>query len=257
MPSLSESVRSVFIAALLLCILIIGIPPVAAAADGGVQFYVLPSTVTATTCVDQHCQVTTSSSDGGAATFNGLDSNTWHTVTVKAAGYQDYSQTFYLSSDTTQVIDVTLQPVPTPTPVPTGNLEITVSPKGGTACIDGTQCQNLPLDLSADGIFEFYSLAGNSYHTLTITQSGYQPYTDSIYVNAGMVNGESVTLVPQSAAASPVAQITAASAPSAGTPVPAATPANAAPQTTKAGLPSALSLGAIGICGAIFLARKN
>jgi len=193
-----------------MCLLIIGIPPVAAATDGGVQFYIEPSNLAATACVDQHCQVTTLSSEGQEAAFTGLDSNAWHTVTVKADGYQDYSQTFYLTPGT-QVIEVTLQPVPTPTPVPTGSLEITVSPKGGTACIDGTQCQNLPLDLSADGVFEFYSLAGNTYHTLTITQSGYQPYTDSIYINAGMVNGESVTLVPQVTTATPAVQVTVAS----------------------------------------------
>jgi len=251
MPHFSGSVRFGLIAVMLICILLIGIPPVAASADGNIQVYVEPSSVVATACVDQHCQVTSMTAEGQGATFSGFDSNTWHTVTVKADGYQDYSQTFYLTYGT-QVIDATLQPVPTPTPVPTGSLEITVSPKGGTACIDGIQCQNLPLDLSADGVFEFYSLSGNTYHTLTITQSGYQPYTDSIYINAGMVNGESVTLVPQVATASPVVQVTTAS-----TPVPAVTPATTVPQTTKAGLPAALSLGALGICGALFLARKN
>jgi hypothetical protein len=253
MPHFSGSVRIVFIAVILLIVLMVGIPPVAAAADGGVQFYVEPSTVTATACVDQHCQVTIASSEGGDATFNGLDSNAWHTATVKAAGYQDYTQTFYLTPGT-QVIDVTLQPVPTPTPVPTGNLEIEVSPKGGTACIDGTQCQNLPYDPNAGGVFDFYSLAGNSYHTLTITLAGYQPYTDTVYVNGGIDNGESVTLVPlaQAATSSASVQVTVAS-----TPVPTAIPTNTVPQTTKAGLSGALSLGALGICGAVFLARKK
>jgi hypothetical protein len=257
MSSVSRSVQVFFFTAILLIVLVVGIQPVAAAADGNVQVYVEPSNVVATACVDQHCQVTSESSEGQAAEFNGIDSNSWHTVTVKATGYQDYSQTFYLTPGT-QVIDAVLYPVPTPTPAPIGNLEITVSPKGGTACIDGTQCQNLPLDVNADGIFDFYSLAGNSYHTLTINQNGYQPYSASIYVNGGIDNGESVTLVPLTQVAPPSTTVQVTAAPmNAGTPIPVTSPANPVPQTTKAGLSPITTLGALGICCVAILIWKK
>jgi len=258
MPSFSGTLRCVLIAALFLGILLTAIPPVAAAADGNIQVYLEPSNVIATACVDQHCQNTAMTAEGEGATFTGFDSNAWHTLTIKADGYLDYSSTFYLTPGT-QVIDAYLDPVPTPTPVPNGNLEIEVSPKGGTACIDNAQCQRLDFDPNADGVFDFYSLAGNSYHTLAITLPGYQPYTESIYVNAGIDNGESVKLTPLAqGAASSSLQATAASNPAgAGTPVSTAPATTAVPQTTKTGLSASVPFVALGIVGAVFLARKR
>jgi len=178
-----------------LVIFAFGIPPAAAAANANIQLYIEPSNAVATACVDNHCQITSMFPEGEGASFTGLDSNSYHTVTVTLDGYQMYSQTIYLTTGT-QVVDAVLQPVPTPTPVAPGNLEIEENPKGGTACIDGTQCQNLPFDQNAGGVFDFYSLAGNTYHTLTISLNGYQSYSESIFVDTGGNDEEAVTLVP-------------------------------------------------------------
>ncbi|MGB8308936.1 MAG: hypothetical protein WCE65_03775, partial [Methanoregula sp.] len=90
-----------------------------------------------------------------------------------------------------------------------------------------------------------------SYHTLTINQNGYQPYSSSIYVNGGIDNGESVTLVP-------LAQVSAAPAPTnAGTPVPVASPANPVTQTTKGGLSPITTLGALAIFGVAIISMKK
>ena len=177
-----------------LVILTLGIPPAAAAANANIQLYIEPSTAVATACVDNHCQLTSMFPEGEGATFSGLDSNSYHTVTVTLDGYQRYYQSVYLTAGT-QVIDAVLQPVPTPTPVATGNLEIEENPKGGTACIDGTQCQTLPFDPNAGGVFDFTGLSGNTYHYLTINLNGYKPYAESILVDAGGNDEEAVTLL--------------------------------------------------------------
>src|SRR5208337_549881 len=78
--------RHIFFAALAALILIslITVPAAALAPPGGIQVYSTPTSAYA--CVDGgNCQYT-------PATFDGLTSNTYHTVTIYLSGYQTYTE---------------------------------------------------------------------------------------------------------------------------------------------------------------------
>jgi hypothetical protein len=167
--------RFILIAALaaVFCIVLIAVP---AAATGSIKVFSDPTD--AYVCIDNYqCGYTTEQ-------FDGLSANAWHTVTVSMDGYQAYTESDLVTESATSVVNVNLQPVL----VSMGSIEVHSTPYGATACIDGGDCQQTTAS--------FTNLAGNSYHSLTISATGYQTYFDNVFVTARQTSVVDATLQP-------------------------------------------------------------
>ena len=122
--------------------------------------------------------------NSGSATFSSLVANANYRVTVTKDGYQPYTETVWVSSDSTYVVNANLQPI---TPA-TGRLQVYSTPYGGTICVDSGQCQSFyPIDPNSEMSTQFGDLSGDQYHTVTISATGYNPVTQSVYVPAGQM----------------------------------------------------------------------
>ncbi|MDD1719699.1 MAG: PEGA domain-containing protein, partial [Methanoregulaceae archaeon] len=66
-------------------------------------------------------------------------------------------------------------PIPTPMPVP-GYVDVSSSPAGAVAVLDGTERKNTPATFMA---------SSDTYHSVEVVMSGYQPYADIVYVTSG------------------------------------------------------------------------
>lgn len=66
-----------------------------------------------------------------------------------------------------------------------GSLEVYTSPGGSSVCIDADYCR---VSSESTGMAYFYSLPTNQYHTLTVTNYGFQTYTDTIYLDSRATN---------------------------------------------------------------------
>jgi hypothetical protein len=75
--------------------------------------------------------------------------------------------------------------------VSTGNIEVHSTPYA-TACVDGSNCQPTTATFS--------NLAGNSYHTVTVSLNGYQTYYDTVLVIPRDISVVDAVLQPSSPA---------------------------------------------------------
>jgi hypothetical protein len=202
-------------------------------AVGSIQAYITP--YGGTVCVDGgQCRVFSPVDLNSVASvqFTGLTANNYHTLTVSLNGYQPYTQNVYVTPGDIVQVNAVLQPVPTPMPVAPGSIQIWSNPGGAFACIDGSNCRTTLNDGSAT----FDGLTGNSYHTVTVSLPGYQPFTGNVLVMSWQTSVVNAALQPVP------------------TPVP---PVTTIPPTTKAGLTVPIALFATGICSAALLCRRK
>jgi hypothetical protein len=108
-----------------------------------------------------------------------------HSVGVSMTGYQTYSGTASVTAGTETPVNVVLTPV-SPT---TGSLSITSSPSGATVTVDGTGYGLTPVVVSG--------LSPGS-HTLELSLTGYQAYSGTATVTAGVQTPVNVVLTPVS-----------------------------------------------------------
>ena len=66
-----------------------------------------------------------------------------------------------------------------------GTLEVYTSPGGSSVCIDSDYCR---VSSETTGMAYFSGLATNQYHTIIVTNYGFQTYTDTIYIDPYATN---------------------------------------------------------------------
>lgn len=208
-----------------------------------------------TVCLDgDQCHQTVSTfGNTGSTQFIGV-SQGYHTITVwSPASYQDYFQTVYVDLAKSTHVSISLKPLITPaatiTPVTpatsatTGTVRVYVDRTGSTVCIDNKDCQvNVGGTAGAGtGTTLFTNVTANALHSISVTAAGYNPYTLQILVREDLINTVNVSLQLLTVA----------------TTAPTRIPAEPTLMPTRAGLNATPVLGALVLCGAIFLFRKN
>ena len=107
-----------------------------------------------------------------------------HSISISKYGYNTWTRTYNQNPPPGQTIYVNadLQPV-----VQTGTIEVSSSPSGAIARLDGGMTVTTP------GTFR---LVTPGYHTVEISKAGYFPYSTSVSVGAGGVSSVSASLSP-------------------------------------------------------------
>ena len=155
--------------ALLLVLLILLVAPSpAAVTPGRITVWSTPSF--AKTCIDnEQCDTT-------PADFS-VTGNAWHTVSITQSGYLAWSETIYVLTDQTSLVNATLQPDAGIT-----GIQVYVNPGGGRVCLDNTRCSDTSVTSGGSSSLQFTGL-GEGYHTITINNTpGYLSYTTRPYV---------------------------------------------------------------------------
>lgn len=167
--------------------LVCAVPVAAYYPTGGIQIWSTPGGAYA--CVDgNNCQYTASD---GSAYFDGIAGGMYHSVTVSKNGYETFSQSVEVDPQVTSVVDADLvqyrvRPVTYTVSSDPGIIQVFVSPYGGTTCLDDGQCQSFsPIDYNGVASVQFNNLQPNRYYTLTTRMSGFQTFSQNIYVTPG------------------------------------------------------------------------
>jgi hypothetical protein len=107
-----------------------------------------------------------------------------HTISVSRQGYKTWIQTYSRNPGRGETIPVTvyLEPV-----VQTGSIQVTSSPQGAIARLDGGETLTTP------GTFRDVP---PGYHTVELALTGYFPYSTSVNVAAGGTSSVSASLSP-------------------------------------------------------------
>ncbi|MGD0081282.1 MAG: PEGA domain-containing protein [Methanoregula sp.] len=211
-------------------------------ATGSLQVYITPGG--GTICLDSgQCQAGVGTASGtGSYQYSGVSANGYHTITAAENGYQPFTTEVYVQPDQVNEVNAVLQPLINPT----GNIQVFVTPGGGTVCLDGVQCDANVGVRDSIGSTQFSNVLANTRHTITVITSGYQPYSLQVSVAPGQTVEVNALLQP----ATPVATVNPANVPTTVTPT-------TVPPTTKAGLTGFAALVAIGICGAAVLSGNK
>jgi len=217
------------------------------------QVDVTPGSGTVCLDSDQCHQIVGVSGSSGTTQFTGVSPG-YHTITVWGpASYQNYYTTVYVDLAKSTYVTINLNPLITPattvTPVitpaisETGTVRVYIDQTGSTVCIDNTDCRMNVGGTAGTGTATtlFTNVTTNILHPISVTAAGYKPYSSAITVRQDMINTVDVSLQPLTVATT------------------APTPVTAQPTflPTRAGLNAAPVLGALVLCGAIFLFRKN
>ncbi|MDD1694810.1 MAG: PEGA domain-containing protein [Methanoregula sp.] len=106
-----------------------------------------------------------------------------HTVVLTRSGYQQYSATTSVSSNTVTEVSAILEP--TTTPSGTGGLTVTSTPPGANVFLDNAFVGISPLTLSS---------VATGDHVVSLQLEGYQEYSVTTPVNTGAVSTVSAAL---------------------------------------------------------------
>jgi len=110
-----------------------------------------------------------------------------HTLRMHKAGYDEYLRTFSITAGQRTMVDYTF----TPQSSSFGSIEVASTPAGATLFLDGNYMgQTQPGDY-----FDLTSLVPGT-HTITLRMTGYQEYTQTVYVRGGTVETINAQLVP-------------------------------------------------------------
>ena len=101
-----------------------------------------------------------------------------HTVTLKLAGYQTWTNTVTVNNQQTTYITATLTPISSPS---TGDLQVSSSPSGAAIYLNG----NYQGTTLSSGPFSITGLNPGTYTTV-LKKTGYQDYTTSTTIVAGI-----------------------------------------------------------------------
>jgi hypothetical protein len=215
-------------------------------ATGSIQVSITPGG--GTICIDGgQCVDNVGTADGsGSHHFSGIIANTYHTVTVTASGYQRFITEIYVQPDQVNEATIYLQPLTSPT----GSVQVYITPGGGTVCLDGTRCDANVGSLDGTGSTRFAGVLANSQHTITVTTTGYLPYSSHFTVLPNQINELDISLHQ-------LAQPTAAPVIPAPTALPTPVPTTPIPPPTKAPLSAVTVILAIGLFGSVLLIGKR
>jgi hypothetical protein len=187
----------------------------------------------------------------------------YHTLSVRSpAGYRDTTELVQVTLGKSIKVSITLDPVVIPTtattaPPPatlitpvnpaTGNIRVYVDRTGSTICIDIVDCfVNVGgTPGTGTGTTIFNEVTANVVHTISVTADGYQPISANVSVGKDLISTVDIKLQPLgNATTAPML-------------IPTPLPTEPAPRSTRAGLDVLPLIGALALCGAVFLFRKE
>ena len=170
----------------------------------GIQVIVHPGG--GTVCLDNIlCRQGVGSSDTDGSTLFLDPGEGYHIITVNnTPGYLPYSTRPYvmgrgfvtLHADLDPVLSVTASPssesttllsTTTPAGLTPGRITVWSQPSFARVCIDAGQCDTTPAN---------FGVPGNAWHTVNVTESGYLPWSKSIYVLTDQTSLVNATLQP-------------------------------------------------------------
>jgi hypothetical protein len=151
-----------------LLVLLLVVVHTGAVTPGRITVYSTPSF--ATVCIDTvQCDIT-------PANF-GVSGNAWHTVNLTESGYQPWSESIYVLTDQTSLVDATLLPDSGIT-----GIQVFVQPGGGTVCLDNLLC-HAGIGSGGSTGSTIFPDPGEGYHLITVNNTpGYLPYSTRPYV---------------------------------------------------------------------------
>jgi hypothetical protein len=139
----------------------------------------------------------------GSTVFTNITSDSTHTITVTADGFESWSSNVSISPDQLNEVRVSLRPLaagpplqpvmPLPTflqpqsMLPPGLLTIDSKPAYAHVCVDGGKCGTTPFEVV---------VAGNREHSVNVTRSGYLDWSDTILVQSGETAFVNASLQP-------------------------------------------------------------
>jgi hypothetical protein len=225
-----------------LLILLLPLIATAAAAAGSIQLNIHPGG--GTVCLATDCKANPATGDGvGSVIFENIGTGNYYMVNVYGVeGYKPYLKQVYLDPLSPALTrDITLEPVPAAS-TGTGSVVVYVTPDGGKVCLD-RMCEMSSGDGKGSWNVEFTDISANTYHTLSVTNAGYETWTSEVRLLPGQVSTMSVTLQPRSPGSTQ-------------TPSPVTSSATPAPQPTRAPLFAWAALLAVAICGMTLMMRR-
>ncbi len=110
-----------------------------------------------------------------------------HTVVLKMAGYQTFTNTYSVNAGQTTYASVTMVPLQNPS---TGDLLVTSSPSGAAVYLNGNY---QGVTTSSGGPLDITDLTAATY-TVLLKKSGYQDYTTTVKIVAGQTAQVAATL---------------------------------------------------------------
>jgi len=114
-----------------------------------------------------------------------------HTVTLKLAGYQSWSNTYTVNAGQTTYVNIMLIPVSKPT---TGDMLASSTPPGAAVYLDGNYQGITP---QSGGPLDVTGIAPGQ-HTVLLKKEGYQDYTATVQITPGQAVQVSPALQPES-----------------------------------------------------------
>ncbi len=114
-----------------------------------------------------------------------------HTVNLKLAGYQSWSNTYTVNAGQTTYVNIMLIPVSKPT---TGDLLASSTPPGAAVYLDGNYQGITP---QSGGPLDVTGIAPGQ-HTVLLKKEGYQDYTATVQITPGQAAQVSPTLQQES-----------------------------------------------------------
>ena len=226
----------------LLLFLLLLLVATATAAAGSIQINVHPGG--GTVCLATDCKANPATGDGvGSVVFENIEAGRYYMVNVYGVeGYKPYLKQVYLDPLSPALTrDITLEPVPAAS-AGTGSVVVYVTPDGGRVCLD-RMCEVSSGDGKGSWSVEFTDVSANTYHTISVTNGGYETWTSQVRLLPGQIITTSVTLQPLSPGSTPQ-------------PVSEPTHTTPVPQPTRSPLPGWVALLALAICGLALVMRR-
>lgn len=225
-----------------LCCLLVFLAAPVTAITGTIQITVHPGG--GTVCLGTDCKECPAGTDGsGSVAFENIEAGSYHMINIyNTEGYKPWLGQIYLDpSGTALARDIVLEKLPASS-AGTGTVRVYVTPDGGKVCLN-RMCEVSSGDGTGSWSVQFTDVAASTYHTLTISNEGYETYTTEVRLLPGQVSTLSVTLRPIPPGSTTI-------------PTPPPTPAPT-PSPTRSALPGGIVLAAITICGALAVIRNR
>jgi hypothetical protein len=170
------------------------------------------------------------------------------------AGYSDTTELVQVSLGRITDVSISLDPVIPSTTRATGSIRVYVDRTGSTICIDTVDCFVNVGGSSGPGTgtVVFNDVRADATHTITVAADGYRPVSRTVSVAQDLITTVDVSLPP-------IAGVTTAPAltTTLGTAPTGTTPPATMPLPTRSGLGAVPVLGALFLCGVVFLFLKG
>jgi len=168
--------------ALAIVVLVLLVVPSLALAPPPGRIVVYSTPTGALACIDnKDCDTT-------GATFT-VEGNTWHKVVVTEIGYLEWTENVYVTSDQTSMVTAYLDLDPDAT-----GIRVSVTPGGGTVCLDNSQCQ---VNATGRTMITLFKGVSPGFHTISVeSPSGYADTMELVQVTLGKITDVSIGLEP-------------------------------------------------------------